>query len=225
MPDVENIETETPKIRVLCLVDGFNLYHSLDWFEGGVTKTDSLRYRRYRWLSLKNLANCYVRPKSEVLVGVQYFTTFAEWDPAKTFRHRIYIRAQESEGTIVVFGKFKQKRVKCKAQCGMEFSSWEEKRTDVNIARAMIEAAYLDGFDRLILISGDSDQIPALQFIKENMPAKRLTVVVPIGRSADELKSVAHSSEKMREDHLKRAQFPTRVQSMTGEWLQKPDTW
>lgn len=219
--DVHNV----PKIRVLCVVDGFNLYHSLDWFEDGVTRNDCKRYRKYRWLSLHSLAKCYVRPKSEELIGVRYFTTYAHWDEGKMFRHKLYVRAQEAEGTIVKLGKFKHKQIECKAECGKYFSTWEEKRTDVNIARCMIEAAYLDEFDRLILISGDSDQIPAVEFIKENMSKKHVTVVVPIGRSAEELRLTAHSTLKMTEDHLIRSQLPLKLKVLSGEWVQKPDSW
>jgi uncharacterized LabA/DUF88 family protein len=221
-PDKEPI---AQKLRVLCVVDGFNLYHSLDWFEGGITKADCERYRKYRWLSLHSLAKCYIRPKSEELIGVRYFTTYAHWDEGKVFRHKIYVRAQEVEGTTVKFGLFKNKQVECKAECGRFFSTWEEKRTDVNIARCIIEAAYLDEFDRLILISGDSDQIPALEFIKENMPKKHLTVVIPIGRSAEELKLTAHTTQKMTEDHLKRSQLPEKLKVQSGEWVQKPQSW
>lgn len=213
------------KGRVLCVVDGFNLYHSLDWFEDGITAIDSQRYRKYKWLSLRSLALCYVRPRSETLVGVRYFTTYAHWNEGKIFRHRVYVRAQEAEGTEVVFGRFKNKQVECKAQCGATFSAWEEKQTDVNIARCIIESAYLDLFDRLILISGDSDQVPAVQFVKEYFPSKHVTVVVPIGRSADELKQTAHTTEKMTENHLDRSQLPTKIKVLSGEWVQKPDTW
>lgn len=213
------------KTRIMCVVDGFNLYHSLDYFEGGVSPRDCQRYRRYRWLSLRQLALCYVRPKSEQLESVHYFTTYAHWNSDKVFRHRIYVRAQESEGTEVVLGKFKNKQVKCKASCGHAFTTWEEKQTDVNIARHIIESAYLDSFDRLILISGDSDQLPAIEFVKRYFPQKTVTVVVPIGRTAIELKSLAPTTEKMSEDHLKRSQLPEKVRLLTGEYVVRPNTW
>jgi uncharacterized LabA/DUF88 family protein len=218
-------EEAEKKIRVMCVVDGFNLYHSLDYFEGGVSPNDCLRYRKYRWLSLRKLALCFVRPKSEELEGVHYFTTYAHWDSNKVFKHRLYVRAQQSEGTEVVFGKFKNKQVKCKSTCGAMFSTWEEKQTDVNIARHIIESAYLDMFDRLILISGDSDQIPAIEFVKQYFPEKIITVVVPIGRTAIELKELAHTTEKMSEDHLKRSQFPEKVMVVTGENVLRPAGW
>jgi uncharacterized LabA/DUF88 family protein len=53
--------------------------------------------------------------------------------------------------------------------------------------------------DRAILITGDSDQVPTISLVKENFPRKHITVVVPIGRSTDELKETAHTVEKMSE--------------------------
>jgi uncharacterized LabA/DUF88 family protein len=211
--------------RVICLVDGFNLYHALDYFERGMTESDKFRYRKYRWLSLRALALCYVRPQSEELVEVNYFTTYAHWREDKVFRHKLYVRAQEAEGTEVIFGKFKNKQIRCRAVCGQPFSAWEEKQTDVNIARRMIELAYLDAFDRLIVISGDSDQIPAISFVREYFPNKHVTVVVPIGRSADELKQIAHTTEKMSEAHLRRSQMNEKVKATNGEWLLRPAKW
>jgi uncharacterized LabA/DUF88 family protein len=215
-----------PRKRVFCFVDGFNLYHALDFFEDGVSERDKFRYRKYRWLSLRTLAQCYVRPQTETLVGVNYFTTYAHWREDKVFRHSLYVRAQQAEGTHVIFGKFKNKQITCKAGCGGMFSTWEEKQTDVNLARSIMELAYLDVFDRAIVISGDSDQVPTISFVRDYFTDKTITVVVPIGRAADELKAVAHTTEKMSEAHLQRAQMPEKVQcASTGEWLLRPPKW
>jgi uncharacterized LabA/DUF88 family protein len=217
---------ETPKrSRVICFVDGFNLYHALDYFEGGITASDCFRYRKYRWLSLRSLASCYVRPRSEELIAVHYFTTYAHWREDKVFRHKLYVRAQEAEGTQVTLGKFKNKQLVCASECKRPFSTWEEKQTDVNLATRIIELAYLDEFDRAVLITGDSDQVPTISFVKENFPHKHITVVVPIGRSADELKQTAHTMEKMSEKHLQRSQMPERVKALSGEYLLRPPSW
>jgi uncharacterized LabA/DUF88 family protein len=226
IPELDKQEAqEDAKKLVFCFVDGFNLYHALDYFEGGVSPSDRFRYRKYRWLSLRSLAQCYVRPRSESLVGVSYFTTYAHWREDKVFRHKLYVRAQESEGTEVKFGKFKNKQVTCQSDCKRSFSTWEEKQTDVNLARSIIELAYLNAFDRAIIISGDSDQLPVISFVKEYFPDKQITVVVPIGRSANELKQSAHSSEKMTEAHLERSQMPEKLKAKNGEWIQRPLKW
>src|SRR5690349_9881532 len=143
--EVVSNELDTkPRVRVYTLVDGFNLYHALDWFEDDSRSPDHTRFRKYKWLSLTQLSQCYVAPKSEELVGVEYFTTYAQWDPGKTFRHRCFIMVQSDEGVKTTFGKFKLKDVNCKATCKAKFGMWQEKQTDVNIAVRLVELARLN---------------------------------------------------------------------------------
>jgi hypothetical protein len=74
--------------KVYVLVDGFNLYHTLD---------TNPTYHRYKWLSLTKLSKCFVL-RGDSLAGVEYFTTLATWDQAKVARHRLFIKANEVEG-------------------------------------------------------------------------------------------------------------------------------
>lgn len=66
----------------------------------------------------------------------------------------------------IVLGKFKAKQIVCRsALCTFTgnrfFASQEEKRTDVNIAVHMLNDAYTDACDTLVIVSGDSDLVPA----------------------------------------------------------------
>jgi hypothetical protein len=75
----ENPQPDTQKtpqiLRVMAFIDGFNLYHALDKFDGGVDEADERRYRKYKWLCLTSLIKRFVAPQTETLVGVEYFTT------------------------------------------------------------------------------------------------------------------------------------------------------
>lgn len=124
-------------------VDGFNLYHALDYFNGG---PNHRRYQRYKWISLTRLANCYVTRKDRI-EEILYFTTLATWDRAKVDRHKLFIRAQESEGVKIVYGEFKRKEKKCQL-CHKYFWTYEEKQTDVNIALSLLQLAVQDRYDR-----------------------------------------------------------------------------
>ena len=73
------------KTRVIALIDGFNLYHSLERFDGGKDDADRARYQKYKWLCLTSLVKRFVGPKTEELVSVEYFTTLPTWDNAKKF--------------------------------------------------------------------------------------------------------------------------------------------
>lgn len=55
----------------------------------------------------------------------------------------------------------------------------EEKKTDVNISIRMIGDCVQDKTDSLVLVSGDSDLIPPIEFIARNYPQKKLRVFFP----------------------------------------------
>jgi len=125
--------------KIVFFVDGFNLFHALDYFPSG---PDHDRYHKYKWISLKTLAGLYVTRKDKI-EEILYFTTLAAWNPAKVARHRVFIRAQEQEGVTVVYGEFKRKEKRCNL-CGRSFWTFEEKQTDVNIAMRLFQMAIRD---------------------------------------------------------------------------------
>ena len=105
----------------------------------------------------------------------------------------------------------------------------EEKRTDVNIAIHMLDDAYQGSCEQQILVSGDSDLVPALQMVRHRFPAIRTVVYVPArtqtrGR-AFELRRAAHHHRDLPLTLLAKAQFPTRVADGTGGFIEKPTEW
>ncbi|HEV2986867.1 MAG TPA: NYN domain-containing protein [Candidatus Angelobacter sp.] len=221
-PHREGNQQEAEKIRVYCFVDGFNLYHAIEWFENGVDDADHRRYRKYKWLSLTALANCYISSKSQSLVGVEYFTTYPHWDPPKVLRHRQFVLAQQSEGVKVTFGNYKEKRVDCRATCKLKFTIWQEKQTDVNIAVRLIELARRNVYDKAIIISGDSDLIPAIKLVREIYAEKYVAAVVPIGRRGEDIEKHCHGKFKMTEEQLARCHLPDKLKHPSGVWVTKP---
>ena len=112
-----------------------------------------------------------------------------------------------ASGVKVVFGKFKNKDHDCRL-CRGKYSTFEEKQTDVNIAIKLFQSAINNDFDTAVIISGDSDLIPAIEAVKTTFPTKQIGLVVPIGRRAKELMSVCDFRIKMKEIHLRTSQFP-----------------
>ena len=56
----------------------------------------------------------------------------------------------------------------------------EEKKTDVNLAMRIYRDANKGRYDRIILVSNDSDAEPALAAIREDFPAIMVGVVMPV---------------------------------------------
>jgi len=203
---LDNPNPPPPKLRVHCFVDGFNLYHALDWFNGGKNDEERRKYRKYKWISLRELAKCFVGGNEE-LVGVDFFTTVPTLDIGKQLRHRLFNRAQECHGVNITHGAFREKWVRCEAVCKGSFSIRIEKQTDVNIALKMLDLAYQDSFDKAILISGDTDLIPAIKLIRERWPKKQIVAIIPIGRRENclDVRKACNSEIKMNESHLQRS--------------------
>ena len=206
--------------RIAFFIDGFNLYHSLDYLRTG---PDHFKYRRYKWCNLHKLASLFVG-KLDSLQQVLLFTAFATWDPGKVARHRLFIRANESVGVSVVLGEFKRKEKLCYL-CHQRYPTFEEKQTDVNIALQLLQLAILDQYDRAVIVSGDTDLIPAIKAVRLTFPHKQIGIIIPIGRSSEDLIKQADFKHKMREHHLASSRFPDIVTLADKSTLECPPSW
>jgi uncharacterized LabA/DUF88 family protein len=169
------------------------------------------------------LCNAYVRPTDQI-VGVYYFTTLATLDPGKVARHRLFIRANEAEGVQVIYGEFKRKEKYCK-KCHQKYLPVEEKQTDVNIALKLFELAVQDGYDKAVIMSGDTDLLPAAKTVRSIFPFKSIGVVIPIGRSSGDFKKNADFHFKMKEHQLQTSGFPDPVILADGTQIACPTSW
>jgi len=133
----------------------------------------------------------------------------------------------------IIEGKFLRKQIVCRVQaCTLKrqtFMRPEEKRTDVNIAVHMLDDAYQGLADRLILVSGDSDLVPAINFVKQRAPTCEIVVYVPNNDprrgAAVELRSAAHKVRNLPLVELARAQFPKIVAGPGNATYERPGNW
>ncbi len=158
--------------KVLTYVDGFNLYHAID----------DLSRPHLKWLDLWALGQSILRD-GERLDGVYYFSAYATWLPGAAGRHREYVKALQHAGVMLCMGHFKEKHRECKA-CKVKWIGHEEKESDVHLAVRLVADAYEDKFDRAIIITADSDIVPAIRIVEASFPRKQIFVVSPPGRHA-----------------------------------------
>lgn len=89
--------------------------------------------------------------------------------------------------------------------------------------------AVSDNCDRFILVSGDSDLVPAIQMVKNVSPEKEIIVYVPsnnpIRGAAVELRTAADKHRTLPNALLRKAQFPVKVPDGKGGVIVKPATW
>lgn len=153
--------------RLALYVDGFNFYHAIH----------DLKRPHLKWVNLFRLAQALSYPNEQV-VSVKYFSAYATWLPDSHVRHREYVAALKACGVECVIAHFKNKSVRC-GKCGKEWTSHEEKETDVHLALKILADAEDDVFDRAILLTADSDLVPVIRMVKQRHPKKMITVAAP----------------------------------------------
>jgi uncharacterized LabA/DUF88 family protein len=128
----------------------------------------------------------------------------------------------ELRGVKVILGQFKQKIRGC-PKCFSQYTGHEEKETDVNIALTLIDLAYQDAYDRAILITNDSDQVPSIRKVLERFPNKKITILIPPHtRECNELIQVASSKAKITTDRLGACLLPETVSDASGHVSEVP---
>jgi uncharacterized LabA/DUF88 family protein len=208
--------------RVVALIDGFNLYHSI--VESNQRELDAgqpATFYRFKWLDLRKMARLFVA-QTDTLVGVYYFTALATWRVGKVDKHKKFIRANPE--VTVVYGKFKERGKTCPI-CHSGFSTHEEKRTDVNIATRLVELAVRNEYDTAIVFSGDTDLIPAIECTKRLFPSKRLGVIFPPLRKNREFSGVVDFEDEVRGRHLRKSRLPDQVTLSDGTTITCPPEW
>jgi uncharacterized LabA/DUF88 family protein len=101
----------------------------------------------------------------------------------------------------------------------------EEKRTDVNIAVYLLKLAIQDIFDTAIIITGDTDLIPAMDATMNLFPTKRIGIIFPPNRATESLKNSSSFWTKIKEKHLYRCLFPQNIRVSDSESISCPKDW
>jgi len=190
--------------RVNVYIDGFNLYHAID----------DLNDETLKWLDLWKLSESILKT-GQIINEVKYFSAYATWRPDSYKRHRDYVSAIESTGIIAIMGRFKEKKLKCKATCGEVYSIHEEKETDVNIGAHLIADALQDKFDTALIISADTDLSAVITLAKSLVgDNKRVCAVAPTGRFARS-RELKHIFE-ITKGKLRASLLPVSIQTAQG---------
>jgi uncharacterized LabA/DUF88 family protein len=83
----------------------------------------------------------------------------------------------------IILGKYQERTVTCQArECmrRLEYQVPEEKKTDVNIAVNLLEDAVRGLTNSMVIVSGDSDLEPAVEWVRRNYPHVKITVYIPV---------------------------------------------
>jgi len=199
--------------RVIVYIDGFNFYNGV------------LKNTRYKWLDLQRFF-VRLRPHDNIQ-AIKFFTslvTGSHRDRQETLLKALQIHAPL---VTVIHGRFKMKQITCPN--GLKTTIPEEKRTDVNIGIHMVDDAYQQRCDHEILVSGDSDLVPAIKLVRQRFPNIKTTVYVPARNRqrgvAAELRGAAEVDRTLPLALLPKTQLPPRIPDGNGGLLVKPAAW
>lgn len=235
---------EKNQIKTAVYIDGYNLYYG------------RLRGTSFKWLDVVQLFQSLLlaRDQSERLEKVNLFTAHALANfstngkasvEAQSAYHRALLtkyrdrleiiygtHSYDKSGALLpefvlnqAYDRTKRVRV------------WkiEEKKTDVNLALSMYRDASRGLYDRIILVSNDSDAEPALAAIRQDFPHIMIGVVMPIHppksgstpdrRASGSLKNISDwSLPYLLDEQLLQAQLPIKVPTNKKAIL-KPSHW
>ena len=169
-------------MRTIAYVDGQNLYFSC------------LKGTAFKWLDLERLLKrivCEVKPESE-LISIRYFTSpikgnLARHGKISAHAQAEYLRALKCNPMIdIIEGRFSVRGVHAlrhliPPDLTARVRIWraEEKETDVSIAMAMYRDARDGAADHLVLVTNDSDLLPALRAIRDDATVM-VGVILPL---------------------------------------------
>jgi len=206
--------------RTTFLVDGFNLYHS--------TKDLQRDHNIFaKWLNIQSLcvSLLHLIDKHATLEQIYYFSAFATHlnNPGVLTRHKNYIDCLTDTGVIPIMGRFKPKTIKCPS-CGALITRFEEKETDVAIATKLLELLSRNACEIVVLVSGDTDLVPAIETAKQLFLSCQVFVAFPYRRKNEELAQITKSFKINKASYLKH-QFPDPCILSNGTHIPKPSSW
>lgn len=204
-----------PLQRVIVYVDGFNFYYGIK----------NAPWNRYYWLDIVKLFEQFMLPNQE-LVTVKYFSARPLGNPEKSLRQNAFFQANlENPKFKLVLGKYLKKRLEC-FNCHNIINTYEEKESDVNLATQIVADAFKDNCDIVILVSADSDMIPAIELARE--AGKKVFIYFPPKHSSSNLRLLAGMRPTRLERYEKRfknALLPDKIILSNGFELTIPEKW
>lgn len=200
-------------------IDGFNLYFGV------------LKDTRHKWLDLQRLFE-RLRPDDDIQM-IHYFS--APVGGANQPDQQRYLDALATCPKVqITLGRYTYREMTCRVRgCrhvgSRQFKRPEEKQTDVNIALQMLDDAFVGSAERFVLVTGDSDLVPAINRVRRRAPTIEVIVYVPSNHpnrgAAVELRGAAHKHRTLPPLMLPRCQFPPTLTGLSGTPITKPADW
>lgn len=195
-------------MRVNAYIDVWNLYNA----------ERKLEDYRLEWLNLRALCQHFCN-ENDMLNAVYYFTAYADRrnsnnpksNNACSNRQYSYINDfLKLFGVNTIYGYMQKGKSKPQELSdNKEKKKGQEKYTDVNLALQMFEDAMYDRFDKAILLSDDSDFIPAIERVTKLK--KKVLVLIPPTLNYNEIRKTANKDNAIQVRQLTEENLATHL--------------
>ena len=185
--------------KVNFYIGGFNIYHAID----------KMKDNKLKWINYKLLCQKLLKP-NEIINQIFYFSAYATWKQSSFLKHRVFVRALKTENINIILGNFKNK-TKYIPNINYNYKYHEEKESDVNIAIHLVRDACRKNCYTAIILSGDSDLVPAIKMAKNVQ--------------ADSLKKASDFNRKLSEFPLSDFLFPKNIILDNKNIISCPSDW
>lgn len=201
------------KFRVNVYIDGFNFYYGLK----------NKFWRKYYWLDVVKFYESLMKP-NQILNQVYYFSA-SPFNRGQKERQKKFFDCNDLNPKFnLILGKFLEKEV---TYGGQTYKTYEEKETDVNLAVNLLRNIFNNSCDTSIIVSADSDLIPAIKLAKEIAPKHMIISHFPPKRHSVSLslESDAVIHLERYEAKFKKALLDDEVCFPDSSIIRKPNTW
>lgn len=167
----------------------------------------------------------FMRPNQE-LTSVKYFSARPD-DVDKSYRQNAFFQANQEDSRFkLILGKYLRKTIKC-FNCGNLIHTYEEKESDVRIATQIVNDANLHLCDVAIVVSADSDMIPAIELAQE--AGVKVYIYIPPFQHSNALSTITPNpivQLQKYESRFKKSMLPDEIKlKMSGYALKIPMKW
>jgi hypothetical protein len=163
-------------------IDGFNLFHGLE--DAGL--------KQYYWLDMNKIANKILSQFGHSAELTRYYTTRLVSTHRQFETQRLWLSAVEALRPAVKmeWGMFQPESREC-PYCGAKITFPREKKTDVNLGIQALEDVVTVGPSAVLLITGDSDQVPTVAALKRRDNQYPVFIAFPPRRHCNHLSDLA----------------------------------
>ncbi len=208
------MDTKEEKQRVIVYVDGFNFYYGLK----------DPKWKKYYWIDIVKLFEQFMLPHQE-LMAVKYFSA-RSYHIDKSKRQDAFFQAnKENPKFKLILGKYLKKQITC-FNCQNIIHTHEEKESDVRFATQIVADAYQKNCDIAIVVSADSDMIPAIELAKE--VNTKVFIYFPPNQFSSNLSTMGNGRYLQLQRHeirFKNAILPDSIILKSGFELKRPTKW